>query len=339
MRAVVVNCSSTPTHVCYNLGARKLADWLRAQGWIVAYYDCDPGMWELEADLVCLSVIFSWHAPIAREIALRMKDRADVWCGGPGMFALASWWRQETGLEIVRGLDTRFEHQRGQYKMTFASRGCPVNCSFCIVPRLEGTDFTFDPDFNLAPVLCDNNLSALPVEYQEHIIQRYQQAGMCLEANSGFEPRYFDEDTYQRWKPVLRGPWRFAFDEALGERGKREETGVKRMMDILKQVSISRKRVYCLVGNEPIEICYQRALKIIEWGGEPHCQFVLPLNWLGSPSLVKLRYDWQSYQQGKDFCRYFNTWGWRSYPIWDYKPRREEPRPFAHLEPVEVVLA
>lgn len=333
MRAVVINCSSTPTHICYNLGARKLSDWLKEQGYQVAYYDGDPGIWEPDADLICLSVIFSWHAPLARAIALRMKERAKVWCGGPGMFALAAWWRQETGLEIVRGLDPRFERQRGQYQMTFASRGCPVNCSFCIVPRLEGTSFTFDPDFNLAPILCDNNLSALPVEYQQHIIRRYQQAGLRVEANSGFEPRTFDEATRERWKPVLRGPWRFAFDELLGARGKQEAEGVRRMMTILKDVPARRKRVYCLVGNEPIEVCYERARKIIEWGGEPHCQFVLPLNWLGDPARVKLRFDWQSYQQGKDFCRYFNTWGWRSYPLWEYCPRINEPCPFAHLQP------
>ncbi len=333
MRAVVVNCSSTPTHTCYNLGAHKLSDWLREQGSQVASYDGDPGLWEFDADLVCLSVIFSWHAPLAREIALRMKERAEIWAGGPGLFALANWWRNETGLEIVRGLDPRFALQRGQYEMTFASRGCPVNCSFCIVPRLEGTDFTFDYDFNLAPTLCDNNLSALPVEYQEHIIQRYQQAGMRLEANSGFEPRYFDASTYERWKSILRGPWRFAFDETLGERGKREAESVQQMMRILTNVPASRKRVYCLVGNEPLEVCYERATRIIEWGGEPWCQFVLPLNWLGDPAKVKMRFDWKDYQQGKDFCRYFNWRGWRSHPIWKYKPRVNEPCPFAHLEP------
>jgi hypothetical protein len=127
----------------YNLGARKLSDWLVSQGDAVISYDGDPGMWELDADLVCISVIFSWHAPLAREIAFRMKDHAEVWCGGPGVFALANWWRQETGLQIAKGLDQRFDKQRGKYKMCFASRGCPVNCSFCIVPRLEGMTFTF----------------------------------------------------------------------------------------------------------------------------------------------------------------------------------------------------
>jgi hypothetical protein len=322
MKALVINCSAPH----YNLGAHKLADWLPTQGFTVHFYDGDPGLWELDADLVCLSVIFSWHAPKAREIALRMKDHAEIWAGGPGLFALAHWWQQETGLTMTKGLDPRFEQQRGSYKMCFASRGCPVNCSFCIVPRLEGITFRYDPDFIPAPILCDNNLSALPQDYQHHIIQRYQATNTpLLDANSGFEPRSFDEDTYARWKPILRGPWRFAFDEM------REKEDVRRMMHILKEVPARRKRVYCLVGNEPIQTCYERASNIIEWGGEPFCQFILPLNWLGNPAHVKLRYDWQSYQQGRDFCRYFNTYGWRSYPIWEYEPRKHEPRPFVTL--------
>jgi hypothetical protein len=340
MKALVINCSSIPKQ-CYNLGARKLADWLREQGYEVAYYDGDPGMWELHADLVALSVIFSWHAPLAREIALRMKDRAEIWAGGPGLYALAHWWKRETGLEMVRELDLRFDRQRGTYKMGFASRGCPVNCSFCIVPRLEGVSFSFDPDFVPAPILCDNNLSALPVAYQEHIIARYRAYQQPLrDANSGFEPRYFDEGTRARWEPLLNetyAPWRFAFDEVEGARGQQEMEGVERMLHILRDVPASRKRVYCLVGNEPIETCYRRALKIIEWGGEPWCQFVLPLNWLGDPAMVKLRYDWTSYQQGQDFCRYFNWKGWRTYPLWDYKPRKHEACPFAWFAPKTVM--
>jgi hypothetical protein len=329
MRAVVVNCS-TPH---YNLGARKCATWLKEHGHDVAYYDSDPGIWELDADIVCLSVIFSWHAPIACQIALRMKAHADVWAGGPGLFALANWWRKETGLEIVKGLDERFERQRGHYKMAFASRGCSVNCAWCIVPRLEGLAFTFDPDFQPAPILCDNNLSALPVQYQEHIIRRYQETGArLLDASSGFEPHFFDVQTYERWKPIIRGgPWRFALDEM------RELEDVRRMMLILKNVAKSRKRVYCLVGNESIRQCYERACKIIEWGGEPFCQFVLPLNWLGDPDKVKLRYDWRSYQQGRDFCRYYNRFGWRTYLIWEYNNRKSEQPPFAQLKPVQAV--
>lgn len=319
MHIAAINCSAPH----YNLGLHKLADWLREQGHTVVWYDGDPGLFAYGYDLACMSVIFSWHAPVARNIALRVKAHSDIWAGGPGLFALWKWWKDETGIPMQRGIDQRFEHQRGAYRMTFASRGCPVNCSFCIVPRLEGLEFTLDWDFTPAPILCDNNLSALPVEFQEHIIRRYQETGTRLgDANSGFEPRYFDEETYQRWKPILRGAWRFAFDE------QREEEAVKRMMGVLKNENSKRKRVYVLIGNEPIASCYERAMKVIEWGGEPYCQYVLPLNWLGDPVTLRPRFDW-TYQRGKDFMRYFNRFLWKYVPIREYNNRQHEPPPFA----------
>ncbi len=287
----------------------------------------DPGWLALGYDLVAISVIFSWHAPIAREIALRVKDNAEVWCGGPGMFTLGNWWKRETGLDVMHGLDHRFEHQRGDYLMTFASRGCPVGCNFCVVPKLEGTSFTLDWDFQPAPILCDNNLSALPVKFQEHIIRRYQETGVPLrDANSGFEPKSFDESTYRRWKKVLRGPWRFALDE------QREVGDVRRMMAILAGEPRRRKRVYVLVGNESVESCYERVLSVLAWGGEPYAQYVLPLNWLGDEATLHHRYDWNS-QWREDFARYVNRFTWRYAPVGEYQPRTEgsraERQPFA----------
>jgi hypothetical protein len=323
VNTLVVNCSASH----YNLGAAKLADYLRQEGHCVDFSCGDPGpLLCLGYDLVCLSVIFSWHAPLARQIALRVKGDADVWCGGPGMYMLHHWWKRETGMTAQRGVDDRFERQRGDYRMTFASRGCPVGCYFCIVPRMEGKTFTLYSDFQPAPVLCDNNLSALPVEFQEHILRRYQETGVTLlDANSGFEPRSFDAETYLRWKPVLRGPWRFAYDETS------ETEDVHRMMSLLKEVSARKKRVYVLVGNEPVEACYARAQRVIEWGGEPHCQYVLPLHWLGDPQELKPRFDW-TYQKGKDFCRYYNRPGiWRAIPIWEYSNRKGEAPPFREI--------
>lgn len=310
---MVVNCSAP----YYNLGARKLADWSGA-----TYYDGDPGLFGGSPERVYLSVIFSWDAPKALEIAMRYKGYADIECGGPGMFALAGWWKEKTGMAVHRGLDTRFDKQRGDYKMTFASRGCPVNCSFCIVPRIEGTEFTLDWDFIPAPILSDNNLSALPVEFQEHIIRRYHETGIKLvDANSGFEPHTFDEGTYRRWKPILRGAWRFAYDE-MGESDE-----VCLMMKILQDVSPRRKQVYVLIGNEPFESCHERAQKVIEWGGEPYLQPVMPLNALSRDTL-RLAHGW-TYTQLRDMQRFYNRHLWRSMPLWEYRPRWQEPRPFA----------
>jgi hypothetical protein len=113
----------------------KLVQWLRTAGVEVTAWEGDPGLFGGSPDTVYLSVIFSWHAPLARDLALRYRAHADVACGGPGIFALATWWREQTGLACHRGVDARFEYQRGTYRMVFASRGCPVNCHFCLTPE------------------------------------------------------------------------------------------------------------------------------------------------------------------------------------------------------------
>lgn len=311
MEALVVNCSVGREP---NLGAHKLADWLRDQGHTVTAYDGDPGpLLTRGFEVVALSVVFSWHATVARDIALRVKANSEVWCGGPGMTALRSWWKAETGLTALIGVDHPWERQRGQYGMTFASRGCPVGCSFCVVPKLEGRGFTLDPEFIPAPKLADNNLSALPVEYQQHIIDRYQAFGQRLEdANSGFEPRSFDGGTFERWAPALRGPWRFAFDEM----GEREEVEAMMLGPLAKVANPRRKRPYVLIGNEPMEACYERALKTLEWGGEPHVQWVIKLNALEKTPWV--RFDWTE-QRLRDFARYFNRRGWKYGPLSEYR--------------------
>jgi hypothetical protein len=331
MNALVVNCS----HPHYNLGAAKIVNSLVAQGYAVETAKGDPGMFALGYDEVYLSVIFTWHAQIARDIALRVKGNSDVECGGPGVFRLADWWTRETGLKVKRGIDRRFERQPGDYRAVFASRGCPGMgteeqpdpCTFCIVPAFEGRKFTLNWNFKPAPMLYDNNLSALPVKFQEHIIRRYQETDTRLsDANSGFEPHTFDEGTYERWRPILRGAWRFALDTS------KELAEVKRMMRILRDVPASRKRVYVLIGNEPFEACYERARKVIEWGGEPFCQPELPLDWLHDPrgSDIPAAFDWTS-QELKDFARYYNRWLWRSMTLAEYKPRKGEPPPFGFM--------
>lgn len=268
-----------------------------------------------DGDTAYLSVAFSWRLPDAYQRAVWYRSAGyKVRAGGPGMFAPSIRNYLYDVAEIGGNVDALIHHNP---LATIASRGCPVGCYFCIVPRMEGLTFTLLPDFTPRAILCDNNLSALPVEYQEYIIDRYTKSGVELrDANSGFEPLTFDEDTYRRWRVLLRGPWRFAFDTTT------EEPQVKRMMDILKSESPKRKQVYVLIGNEPIASCYERAQKVIEWGGEPYIQPLLPLNALSRDAL-KISYDW-TWQQLKDMQRYYNRHLWRYIPLSEYVNRKGE---------------
>jgi hypothetical protein len=268
----------------------------------------------IEGDTAFISVAFSWKVNEAYQRCIWLKQQGyKVRAGGPGIFAhtLRKYFDgiEEDGWDapLSKDVNALVHHNPDA---TMASRGCPVGCYFCIVPKMEGKEFTLIPDFTPRPILCDNNLSALPVEYQDYIIDKYQKSGVpLLDANSGFEPRTFDEDTYRRWKVINKGAWRFGYDETS------EGDQVYRMTQILKDEPASSKRVYVLIGNEPFEECYGRIMRVIEWGCEPYVQPMIALNSLEKKPII--RNDWTR-QRLTDLTRWTNRWNWRTIPFADY---------------------
>jgi len=267
--------------------------------------------WE-EGDTTFLSVAFTWKLDEAhtRAVFARALGRKVV-VGGPGLF-LVKMQHHVADVAEVRN-DYPDAIARHNPDATIASRGCPVGCWFCIVPKMEGREFTLLPDFPVRPVLCDNNLSALPADYQHYIIRRYAETGTPLrDANSGFEPLTFSEEVYRRWRPLLNaggGPWRFAYDEL------RERDMALRVMRMLKDEPARRKRVYVLIGNEPVIECMQRIEEVIAHGCEPHVQPYIKLNALERRPHV--RFDW-SEQLLRDVARWANGFVWRSAPFAEY---------------------
>lgn len=262
----------------------------------------------IEGDTAFLSVAFSWLVSDAYQKAAWYRAGGyKVRAGGPGLFVQSVRNKLENVADLSGEIDAITRHNPNA---TIASRGCPVGCSFCIVPKMEGKEFTFLPNFTPRPILCDNNLSALPIKYQEYIIEKYQKNEVVLQdANSGFEPRTFDKGTYTRWKEINRGAWRFAYDETA------EGDDVYKVARILQDVPAGKKRVYVLIGNEPFEQCYRRIMQVIEWGCEPHVQPMIALNALKRTPII--RHDW-SEKKLRDLARWANRWIWREVPFAEY---------------------
>jgi hypothetical protein len=173
--------------------------------WTAGRWSRGPVEW-LDGGTAYISVVFSWDVDAAFSRACWHRQAGyEVRVGGPGVFT-AKRAREFAGIAEVGGRipDVQLRHNP---MATKASEGCPVGCFFCIVPAMEGRTFTLLPDFEPRPVLTDNNLSALPGDYQQHIVDRYSAAGVpLLDANSGFEPKTFDEGVFSRWRaPRRRG--------------------------------------------------------------------------------------------------------------------------------------
>lgn len=265
----------------------------------------------VDGDTAYLSIAFTWRLDDAYQRAVFYRSQGlKVRAGGPGTFTRKNYLADvaDVGGSLPDAI------ARHNTRATFASRGCSVGCLFCIVPKMEGREFTLFPDFIVRPILCDNNLSALPADYQEHIVSRYMAEGVpLLDANSGFEPKTFDEEVFRRWAPINKGPWRFAYDEIA------ERDDVYRVMRMLRAAGVpkSRIRVYTLIGNEPFDVCMGRIREVIQWGGEPYAQPVMKLNALQKTPMV--RHDWTP-QLLTDVTKWTDKWIWRKTPNFrDYK--------------------
>lgn len=265
-----------------------------------------------DADITYLSVAFTWKLDEAYSRALFAKACGrKVVAGGPALFL------NKMRHEIMDVAEISGEYPdaiaRHNPLATIASRGCPVGCWFCIVPAMEGREFTLLPDFPVRPILCDNNLSALPADYQDHIIRRYQDENVRLiDANSGFEPRTFTPDVYKRWAPLVNaggGPWRFAYDDM------QERDEVFAVMKMLENETPKRKRVYVLIGNEPFAECMERIHDVIVGGCEPHVQPYIKLAALQREPHV--RFDWTA-RKLKDVARWANGFLWKQMPFGEY---------------------
>jgi len=131
-----------------------------------------------------------------------------------------------------------------------------------------------------------------------------------LDANSGFEPRTFDDEVFARWRPINRGAWRFAYDDQA------ERQYVERVMRMLRPVPQRKKRVYVLIGNEPMAACIERLREVIGWGGEPHAQPYIKLNALEKKPNV--RFDWTETSL-RDVARWANRYLWRYCTLDEYR--------------------
>jgi hypothetical protein len=324
----------------------KYASYLSAEGCHVETAFAPPALFAGSYDLIAFAAIFTWDLPKLVDWVrlLRAAGYAGaIEIGGPavsGSRQLAAWVERETGVAPHRGVDERFEHQPGDYRMTFTSRGCPGKgqagpCSFCIVPWLEGIRVVEHKDFSPAPIILDNNLLATSRAHQERVVERLLSAGIRhVDIQSGFDAARFDQAAFDLWKCVIgKRLWRLAYDF-------QHETGdVERMIRLLRENGVASKdgiAVYVLTGNEPFEACYDRAQRVAGWGALPKVQPLIPLQ-----SLVKqpeVKFDWTR-KMLLGFCRYWQRPAlWRSFPIWEFRPRKRQTAPFAFMTHSQKIL-
>jgi hypothetical protein len=269
-------------------------------GWakkIIAWQD--PGR-------LFVSVPFTWYLPIAKRMAAWYRAAGYiVYIGGPAV---------ELMPEYINGIAHQVGGElhpsplnRHNPDATFTSRGCPNQCAFCAVPRIEG-DLRELTDWKPAPIVCDNNLLATSQRHFDNVIDTLKQFKE-VDFNQGLDARLLNAHHIDRLKELSLPRLRFSFDHSG------MEAIVRKAIAAVLAAGFPRSRVSCylLFGfhDSPADALV-RAETLKAWGIRPFPQRYQPLDSeLALKKNAWVEHTWTD-QELKRFQRYWARQKWFS---------------------------
>jgi hypothetical protein len=232
-----------------------------------------------DAGRVFISVPFTWYLPKAKTLATWFMQAGHyVYIGGPAVELMPEYL---SGVANQIGGDLHpLPLARHNPDATFTSRGCPNQCGFCAVPRIEG-DLRELTDWRPAPIVCDNNILATSQRHFDNAIGRLKQFRQ-VDFNQGLDARLLNGHHIDKLKELSLPILRFSFDH-IGM----APTVTSAIQSVL-QAGFAKRRVKCYVmfgfHDSPDDALY-RAETIKKLGVRPFLQRYQPLD--GDAALAK----------------------------------------------------
>lgn len=276
-----------------NLALMKLSAWHKLRGDTVSWY---TGIEHY--DRVFMSKVFSFTPDDGRVIQVD-----EIVKGGSGYKIFDQWLPDE--IEHICPDYSIYPMYNEAYG--FLTRGCVNKCSFCIVPRKEGTirkhaDITEFLDGRRSAVLMDNNVIASDWGLQQ--IEKITSLRVKVDFNQGIDCRLIAKDkniakllSRVRWSKYLR----MAYDSSSIT----EE--VITAISYLKEAGIRPYKMffYMLVKDGQIEDAEKRALKLRELGCVPFAMAYRDLDNNKPPSIEQRRFArWVNMKATFKSCSY-----------------------------------
>jgi len=225
-----------------------------------------PTAW-IEDRRLFISVPFTWNL---YDVCTEVSQRSFLWdyatVGGPAVklsrrFKTPFRWLGDVTVDY-RDMPGVLERVNPWAMRT--SVGCPNNCSFCGVSRIEPVFRELDIH-KVTPIICDNNFLACSKKHRKYIYKNLHaicKNGPQVDFNQGLDARKmskWDAD----WLSELRAKCRLAYDyPAEGEAVRKAFRLLRNAGVILKNIS-----VYALIGwkDTPAE-AWERCNEINSWG-------------------------------------------------------------------------
>jgi len=264
-----------------------------------------------EPDIIYVTSLFTWAwKPVWEAVRyyMRMFPKAELWLGG----LYASLMPEHASLSginpnhIFRGIFTNAEdlcpdyslvpqwNKKASASIIFSSRGCVRSCTFCAVPRIEGTMNTEKNSImhliwpgHKRVILFDNNF--LASSGWESVLDEIEELDLRVDFNQGLDARLISERVAKRISEVKIDRFvRISYDYLSMERY------VKKAIDLLKAQGIDGRNilVYTLYNftDSPQDL-FTRIKDTLSWGAVSYPMRFQPTNTLSKNTYVALGWD------------------------------------------------
>lgn len=220
----------------------------------LAFFDV-PGMFMPEFDEVHICTVFTWDIPKAEMLKTAWEGTGKpVFVGGPA-------YDDPCDGEFIPG---RYLKQG----ITFTSRGCPNNCSFCFVPKRE--QWREIPNFAEGNVIQDNNFLATSKEHRAKVYQMLK-GQKTISFQGGLEAaRLTDWDIEQMRELRIHDLW-------LAADSKEKLPHTIKAIKKLREAGFSQNHIrsYVLIGDDMAEN-EDRLMQVFRAGALPFAQLYQP---------------------------------------------------------------
>lgn len=228
-----------------------------------AYFDV-PDMFTPFYDEVHISCTFTWDKERAEYLKYQWANHGKkVLIGGPTYNSPAN--------DFVSGMYLR----KG---ITITSRGCPNNCSFCLVPKREGK--IQELPIVEGNIIQDNNFLACSKSHRDKVFEMLKNQ-KAIEFKGGLEARRITPQIAEQLRGLkIKSLWLSCdADGAVN--------GLRKAVSILNSAGFTRSHIYCYVlcgsdmkkeeellrevwniGCRPFAQLYQPAEAKIEYSGQ-----------------------------------------------------------------------
>lgn len=218
-----------------------------------------PELWKVPADEVHISCVFSWDKDYCEELKKEWSRYYPVVkAGGPAY-----------GLDGDGFVPGRYIREG----ITFTSRGCDFNCSWCLVPKMEGK---FRAIKNIAPgnIIQDNNILLADRQHLNKVFAMLKkQKGIRF--LGGLDSRLLKDWHIEELRSLkIKELW-LSFDSWD------RRNSIIKAIEKLRRVGFSRHqtRCYILAGfDEPIQGAEDRLRLVYEAGALPYIQVYQPIS-------------------------------------------------------------